>query len=181
MLFVVSETKSKSPGHFRIEWRIPAIVGDCNEGEGLTRYLYWAYEQNAMYGLHSPFNRTGARSRTASFLHPTVTADLELRVISGGAGEYKDGLHWCEKAGVLYRKLSGTHYLTHHGLDGFPEKAYNCLYREIGSKNPPRFEIRPAEGGKFYLSMDEWLAHLTSGKNYDRLSQLGLTLKREVK
>lgn len=152
-LFHVLEPKK---GQFVIEWRLLEEAFMTLYGQ-LAGFLYWAERYEATYRIRPPL----------TFGSPVRKPFAELHAVSGTCGEYHDKIYW--EPGSIFRMLSGSHYLTQHGLDGLPQRYIEKLY----GHPQPIFKVEPYKGGVFSMTMDDWLQHFYSGQNADSLDALG--------
>jgi len=151
-LFHVLEPRKRN---FVIEWRLLEEERTKEYGH-LSAFLYWAEGQGATYRIRPAL----------TFGSPVRKPLVELQAISGTYGEYSDKIFW--QPGCIFRVLSGTHYLTQHGLDGLPRAYFDRLWRTT----QPIFRIEPYRGGVFSMTLEDWFHHFSGGKNEDGLAAL---------
>lgn len=146
-----------------IFWQLNRIVDSLKDDDakvetnGLTGYLYSVEQFNVFYEVVG----------TAGDPAP-LKAKAELRWHGQGHGEYKRRLYW-DARGHLFRTFPSTHYLTQHGLDGFPLVLYNFLLMEKPSV--PLFRITHKRGAD-ELSLGQWTQYFLSGHNEQDLADL---------
>lgn len=149
-----------------VHWDIPALLRLTGEKLpesgflspiGLAEYLYWSLKQGARYRVVKPIG--------------TSKAVVELTSGEGCVGEYQDHLYW-DGRNCLYRVLFGTHSLTQHGLDGFPEAVYMALYYDHAEV--PIFFVEAPKGGCYVLSLRDWGVYCASGRN-EPLKQMAVS------
>jgi len=147
-----------------IVWQLQMLVDLLKDDDakvdagGLAGYMYTVEQFNAFYGFTAAMGQDAPRE-----------AKAELRCYGQVCGEYKNRLYW-DGRGHLFRTFhSGTHYLTQHGLDGFPLILYNHLL--MHKPDVPIFRIVHRHGFSD-LSLDRWTRYFASGRNEHSLADL---------
>jgi len=158
--FVVSTDR----GLIVIEWNVSVLTGgtecDIEELSPLSRYLYWAYHQDALYSLETP---------PSSGRWPRKPA-CELASVKGCFGEYEQRL-FVPSCGNPVRYFSSTHLLTQHGLDGLPQRVIELLNRP---EMEDEFLFRVEGEGAFDMTYGDWKRYFLSGRNSRNVMDLAV-------